>query len=370
MVFFWLLKMLTFPLTFLFLLMAGLFSTVIRCIRAKLAPCDAPGFADEKARETMTPVSILEVNVTLPSKIIFVDETLMVQFDPTEFAQIPAVTLGEGTVGPLFKTVLNCGSTVTVRRVRNAALKKTELEGWIRFFGGIRDPYLCPVLFSFWYGDEAFLGYFYMCLGSLEELLHGKEGIQFTPLNWGIRLQISLCAAMAVANLQSRASHGGKPLVCGVVKSSNVLIRTDFTACLTSYETPYLSSPAVLIRRNTGRIAPEVLMKSQGSNHQPNFTHKSDVYSFGVFLLEIVTGKKPVFSNDDRDEIRLVDYVKNNIRMNGGIVLLHTIYDRKMGEATDSMRKMIEIALLCIRSDPSERPTMESIVTMIQQLQY
>ncbi|XP_068640971.1 probable inactive receptor kinase At2g26730 [Aristolochia californica] len=343
--------------------MVGLFSRTIRWVRTKLrkAAGSAPEFVDEKMKETMTPVSILEVNVILPSKVIFVDVGSMKQFDPAEFAQIPAVALGEGTVGPLFKAVLNCGSIVTVRRVRNGPLKKTELESWIQFFGGIRDKWLCPILFSFWYGDEAFLGYDYMCLGSLEELLHGKEGIQFTPLNWGIRLQISLCAAMAVANLHSRVSHNGKPLVCGVIKSSNVLIRTDFTACLTSYETPYLASPTVIIRRNAGRSAPE-LIKSHGNLH---FTHKSDVYSFGVFLLEIVTGKKPMFSNDDRDEIRLVDYIKNK-KMKDGV---RTIYDEKMGEVTDSMGKMIEVALVCIKADPSERPTMESIAKMIRQLQ-
>lgn len=123
----------------------------------------------------ITPVSLLEVKVTLPTKLIFGDEAITKIYDPSEIAQIPKIRLGEGTLGTLFKVVLNCGSIVTIRQIREGLIKSDDLEFWINFLGGIRDAWLLPIQFSFWYGGEAFVLYEYLCLGSLEELLHGKR---------------------------------------------------------------------------------------------------------------------------------------------------------------------------------------------------
>lgn len=122
----------------------------------------------------VTPVSLLEVKVALPTKVIFGDKTVAKKFDPPELAQLTKVRLGEGTFGSLFKVVLDCGSTITMRMVREGLVDAATLEFWINFFGGIRNTWLLPMHFSFWYGGEAFILYEYLCLGSLEELLHGN----------------------------------------------------------------------------------------------------------------------------------------------------------------------------------------------------
>lgn len=127
-------------------------------------------------KRTTTPVSILDVKVMLPSIIIFRDEADMKnRYDPFEFAHVPAVRLGKGTLGPLYKVVLNNGSIVTVRKLQAGLAKPDEINRWIKFFGGIRDKWLSRIMFSFWYGGESFIVYEYMCLGSLEELLHGEK---------------------------------------------------------------------------------------------------------------------------------------------------------------------------------------------------
>ncbi|XVF67649.1 hypothetical protein PTKIN_Ptkin10aG0138300 [Pterospermum kingtungense] len=303
---------------------------------------------------TTTPVSLLEVKVTLPMKVIFGDITVARKYDPPELAQIPKTRLGEGTLGTLFKVVLDCGSIVTIRKIREGLVKDAvNLEVWINFFGAIRDEWLLPILFSFWYGGEAFILYDYLILGSLEELLHGSEGIQFTPLDWRSRKQIALCAAQAVASVHSRVtSKGGEALVCGVIKASNILIRMDFSACLSSYETPYLVPSEMIIKRNPGRVAPEV------KNHTKRFTQKSDVYSFGILLLELITGKRPSVTN-------MGEYIQEKKRVEEGI--LDSIYDEKMGGVmNENMVEMIEIAWLCLSSNPQDRPSMDEVVLMIK----
>ncbi|KAK9286079.1 hypothetical protein L1049_014459 [Liquidambar formosana] len=276
-------------------------------------------------------------------------------YDPSEMAPLPKERLGEGTLGTLFKVVLECGSIITLRKIRDGLVKSKDFECWISFFGGVRDVCLVPIHFCFWYGGEAFVLYEYYCLGSLEELLHGSEGMQFTPLNWGIRQRIALCAAMAIASIHSRITKSGESLICGVIKSSNILIRVDFSACLSGYETPYLVSPATIIRRNSSRVAPEL---TYTHNRPQVFTQKSDVYSFGVLLLELITGKKPAMTN-------LGKYVEESKKKEG----LKGIYDKRVADVKESVVEMIGIAESCLLHNPNERPSMDRVVQMIQGLE-
>lgn len=81
-----------------------------------------------------------------------------------------------GSVGTLYKVVLDCGSMVTIRQICKRISVKSDFEYWVRFFAGVCDDrWLSPMLFGFWFGGEAFVIHEYLCLGSLEELLHGKS---------------------------------------------------------------------------------------------------------------------------------------------------------------------------------------------------
>ncbi|KAK0583347.1 hypothetical protein LWI29_035993 [Acer saccharum] len=306
----------------------------------------------------ITPMSLVEVKVTLPLEVIFGDKILAKKYDPPELSQLPKTRLGEGTLGTLFKVVLDCGSTITMRMVREGLVCAETLKFWVNFYGGIKDScWLLPMHFSFRYGGEAFILYDYLCLGSLEDLLHGSEGIQFTPLSWGARKHIALCTAKAVAFLHTQVTKNGQSIVYGVMKSSNILIQPDFSACLSSYETPYLVPPSTLIRRNPGKVAPEVMIRN-AKKYTRVFTQESDVYSFGVLLIELITGMRTAVTN-------LREYILEK-RKNEG---LNGICDKRMGEVKEDMVEMIGISRICLSRNPGDRPVMNRVVQMIQDLQ-
>lgn len=71
-----------------------------------------------KVITNITPVSLLEVKVERYVKVIFGDEAAAEKYSPTEMSIVPKVRLGEGTLGALFKVVLSCGTTVTIRKIR------------------------------------------------------------------------------------------------------------------------------------------------------------------------------------------------------------------------------------------------------------
>lgn len=170
-----------------------------------------------------------------------------------------------------------------------------------------------------------------------------------------MRKHIALCAAKAVAFIHTQVTKNGEALVCGVIKSSNILIRLDCSACLSSYETPYLVSPATIIRRNPGRVAPEL---THTRNSRKMFTQKSDVYSFGVLLLELITGQRPTM-------IDLGEYILEKRKREG----LTGIYDKRLGEVKENMIEMVGIARVCVSRNPRDRPSMDIVVQMIQSLE-
>ncbi|XP_076954795.1 putative inactive receptor kinase At5g16590 [Bidens hawaiensis] len=333
-------------LVLIILILFGLHKA-ITCISTKVVKS-----SNTRITNNQTPIS-LEVKVTLPTRIIFGDPETVTKFDSAELVQLPKNRLGEGSLGTLYKVVLDCGSMITIRKIYKRVSCGSDFEYWVRFFGGVRDDrWLLPMLFGFWYGGEAFVIHEYLCLGSLEELLHGSEGVQFAPLNWKIRQQIALGAAKAVASIHSRTTEKGEPLVCGVIKSSNFLIQTDFSPRLSSYETPYLISPSNIIQRNCGRMAPEL---TQTRCVYKFFTRSSDVYSFGILMLEIITVKKPSVTN-------LGEYIAEKRKREGP----NGVPDRRMAGVTDNVTAMIMIARMCLLSDPKQRPSMEGVVEMIQ----
>ncbi|KAL5790780.1 hypothetical protein ACOSQ2_005668 [Xanthoceras sorbifolium] len=354
-------KMLVVAVIFLVPLLFLLYMATYYCICSAKAgkwreKCHKSSINGSSKVTNFTPMSLVEVMVTLPTEVIFGDVIVANKYDPPGLAQVPKTRLGEGTLGTLFKVVLDCGSTITMRMIREGLVGAETMEYWLNFFGGIRDTWLLPMHFSFWYGGEAFILYDYVCLGSLEDLLHGSEGIQFTPLSWGVRKHLALCAAKAVAFLHTQVTKTGQLLVHGVIKSSNILISPDFSACLSSYETPYLVSPSILIRRNPGRVAPELIRNTQ--KHTGVFTQESDVYSFGVLLLELITGKRPAVTN-------LGEYILEKRKTEG----LNGICDKRMGEVKEDMVEMLGIARICLSRNPGDRPAMNRVVQMIQDLQ-
>ncbi|OMO55697.1 hypothetical protein COLO4_35893 [Corchorus olitorius] len=92
-----------------------------------------------------------------------------------------------------------------------------------------------------------------------------------------------------------------------------------------------------------GYMPPEYAMHGQ-------FSVKSDVYSFGVIVLEIITGKKNNNFQETEEAEDLLNYMNPSLR---------SYYSR------EEVIRCIHIGLLCVQEDPSERPTMASVILML-----
>ncbi|PSS19740.1 Inactive receptor kinase [Actinidia chinensis var. chinensis] len=258
-----------------------------------------------------------------------------------------AEQLGRGTMGTTYKAVLDNRLIVSVKRldaVKLAGTGKEVFERHMESVGGLRHPNLVPLRAYFQAKDERLLIYDYQPNGSLFSLIHGSKSTRAKPLHWTSCLKIAEDVAQGLSYI-----HQAWRLVHGNLKSSNVLLGSDFEACLTDYCLSLLIiTPSISTDPNFGsHIAPE----ARKPNHQP--ASKADVYSFGVLLLELLTGKSPCqhpcLAAED-----LVHWVRLAREDEGG-------EDHRLA-------MLVEVAMACSSASPEQRPTMWQVLKMIQEI--
>ena len=91
---------------------------------------------------------------------------------------------------------------------------------------------------------------------------------------------------------------------------------------------------------------------------------KSDVYSFGVVLMELVSGKRPIDPEygENKD---IVSWVSSKIKTRESV--LSVVDSRIPGVLKEDVVKVLKIAVLCTATLPTLRPTMRSVVQMLEE---
>ncbi|KAK8486123.1 hypothetical protein V6N12_000949 [Hibiscus sabdariffa] len=211
-------------------------------------------------------------------------------FDLEDLLRASAEVLGKGSVGTSYKAVLEEGTTVVVKRLKDVAVSKKEFETQMETLGKIRHENVVPLRAFYYSKDEKLLVSDFMSDGSLSSLLHAKPVTNQSSLTlyktFGIRLGQPDENSIKHREGSSPTSMFSGKVVHGNIKASNILLRPDEEACISDFGLNPLFGNTTPPSRVAGYRAPEVLETRKVS-------FKSDVYSFGVLLLELLTGKAP-----------------------------------------------------------------------------
>ncbi|XP_022965636.1 probable inactive receptor kinase At2g26730 [Cucurbita maxima] len=276
-------------------------------------------------------------------------------FDLQDLLRASAEVLGKGDVGTSYKAVLEEGTTVVVKRLKDVAATKKEFEIQMEALGKIKHQNVVPLRAFYFSNDEKLLVFDYISTGNLSAGLHGSRGSGRTPLDWDSRMRIALSVGRGLAHL-----HLPCNLVHGNIKSSNVLLRPHHDACITDFGLNPFFATATPPNRLAGYRAPEVLETRK-------VTFKSDVYSYGVLLLELLTGKAPNQQSLGEDGIDLPRWVESVVReewtaevFDAELMRFHNI--------EEEMVPLLQVAMSCVSTVPDQRPTMSKVVRMIENM--
>jgi hypothetical protein len=106
-------------------------------------------------------------------KLVFFGNAARV-FDLEDLLRASAEVLGKGTFGTAYKAVLEMGTVVAVKRLKDVTISDKEFKEKIEAVGTMDHENLVPLRAYYYSRDEKLLVYDYMAMGSLSALLHGE----------------------------------------------------------------------------------------------------------------------------------------------------------------------------------------------------
>lgn len=268
-----------------------------------------------------------------------------------------AETLGRGTMGSTYKAVMESGFIVTVKRLKDATFPGFEEFGrQMEVLGRLTHPNLVPLRAYFQAKEERLLVYDYFPNGSLFSLIHGSRvSGGGKPLHWTSCLKIAEDLATGLLYIHQTAG-----LAHGNLKSSNVLLGSDFESCLTDYGLTSFKDPDSVEEPSASSLfyrAPECR-----DTRKPS-TQQADIYSFGVLLLELLTGKTPfqdLVQEHGSDIPKWVRSVREEET--------ESVDEPSSGNeaSEEKLGALLNVAMVCLSIAPENRPAMKEVIKMIR----
>ncbi|GJX67160.1 G-type lectin S-receptor-like serine/threonine-protein kinase [Tanacetum coccineum] len=266
--------------------------------------------------------------------------------------------LGEGGFGPVYKGVLDDGQEIAVKRLSKTSRQGLdEFKNEVRCIAKLQHRNLVKLLGYCIQEDETMLIYEYMANKSLDLTIFDES--QSSMLDWPQRFHIihGIARGLLYLHQDSRLRVIHRDL-----KAANILLDDDMNPKISDfglarrfkgYETEANTNKVV---GTYGYIAPEYAVHGL-------FSVKSDVFSFGVLVLEIVSGKKNrEFSGEEHSD-NLLGHAWRLYKEDRSLELVSSQF-RDTCFDTDLIRS-IHIGLLCVQNHAEDRPTMSSVVVML-----
>ncbi|KAK1307613.1 G-type lectin S-receptor-like serine/threonine-protein kinase SD2-2 [Acorus calamus] len=247
---------------------------------------------------------------------------------------------------------------VAVKRLDRPGGGERDFRAEVRTIGSVHHVNLVRLIGFCLDGPHRLLVYDCMRNGPLSAYLrrdHRREN-----LSWAVRFRIAVGTARGIAYLHEECRD--RILHCDI-KPENILLDGDYNPKVSDFGLAKLigrdfSRVLTTMRGTWGYVAPEWISGVA-------ITPKADVYSYGMTLLEIIGGRRNVDSTDDGGEQWFFPPWAAKRIIEGGVA---DVVDPALGgefDAAEAERAGL-VAVWCIQDEEGARPTMGSVVKMLE----
>ncbi|PON32382.1 Cysteine rich receptor like kinase [Parasponia andersonii] len=265
--------------------------------------------------------------------------------------------LGQGGFGAVYKGRLPNGQHIAVKRLsKSSGQGDHEFKTEVMLLAKLQHRNLVRLLGFCLEEKERLVVYEYVPNSSLDRFIF--DSTKRAELDWDRRFKIiqGIVRGLVYLHEDSRLR-----IIHRDLKASNILLDEELNPKISDFGMARLfgldqtQGNTSKIVGTYGYMAPEYALHG-------HFSVKSDVFSFGVLVLEMVSGEKnSCFKNGEEVE-DLLTYAWKNWREETALNLIDPTIS--VGSRTEIMR-CIHIALLCVQENVADRPTMNSIVLML-----
>ncbi|XP_022717354.1 probable leucine-rich repeat receptor-like serine/threonine-protein kinase At3g14840 [Durio zibethinus] len=267
--------------------------------------------------------------------------------------------IGEGGFGPVYKGILADGTVIAVKQLSARSKQgNREFVTEIGMISALQHPHLVKLYGCCIDGNQLMLIYEYLENNSLARALFGPEEFRL-KLDWPTRRKICIGIARGLAYLHEESRL---KIVHRDIKATNVLLDKNLNPKISDFGLAKLDEEdnthiSTRIAGTYGYMAPEYAMHG-------HLTDKADVYSFGIVALEIVSGKCNTKTRSKEEPFYLLDWA-HVVKEKGNIL---DLVDPRIGSDcnVDEVMAMINVAFLCTNRTAAARPSMSSVVSMLE----
>ncbi|KAL8231359.1 hypothetical protein R6Q57_001137 [Mikania cordata] len=260
--------------------------------------------------------------------------------------------------------------TVAIKQMGSNAKKEVKILKKFNHFNLIGLYGVCE------HDRSCFLVYEFMENGSLKEWLEDKTLTFQESQSWTNRIRVGLDVAKGLQYLHNFASPA---YVHKDINSSNILLSKDLRAKISNFGFARSTE-----KDQNGNSSIKCSLESKGY-HAPEYvesgtvTTKTDVYAFGVVLLELITGKKAVYNDDDGVEVMLSENMiscmsdeehakdKVNSLIDPRLHARHPV--GFIIDHSELALRLVKLAVACLEPEPSRRLSMNEIVSTLMMIQ-